>query len=539
MSNATTPGNSIEEIKEVDVQSIKPNTDLTKVVSREIYLAEPNFENISLFRECLFIFFMCMSQLLTQAANSQTMVNAVVLGRAFDVSDKPGVVSWFSAAISLTVGTFILVSGRLGDLYGYKKLYIIGYIWFGVFSLICGFAGFTKSSVFFAIMRGLQGIGPAIMMPNSQALIGSFYPPSTRKNICFALFGATAPNGFIIGALFSAMFTETAWWPWTFWLCGIVSISAAILAYFVIPAHVGSKSSGKFDYGGAITGVTGLILINFAFNQGPNVGWDKVYVYVLLIVGFLFMGAFYFIEQKVEDPLVPPSVLNGDTGFILVIIAAGWSCFGIWLYYMFLWSLKVDGASPVIAAVQNITCGPVGVIAALSTAYMLRKIPSSIVLFIAMIFFLVGIIIMGLRPVHQIYWSQKFVSCLLMPFGMDISFPTGVLILQNHFPRNMQGLAGSLISTFVNYSISIGLGFAGTVEYYTTKDKVPGFDTTVYGYRRAYYMGMGLAGFGLVISSIYIFIQLQNRRKSLQQESRSLDMSDGDNEVIEAKELEN
>ncbi|KAI5970891.1 hypothetical protein CANMA_000051 [Candida margitis] len=480
---------------------------------RDVYSSVPNFEQISLLREAIFISFMCMSQLLTQAANAQTMVNSVVLGKAFNVSDNAGQISWFSAAISLTVGTFILVSGRLGDLYGYKKLYIIGYLWFGVFSLLCGFTGFTKSNVFLSTMRGLQGIGPAIMMPNSQALIGNFYPNGRRKNMCFALFGAVAPSGFIVGALFSGMFTDVVWWPWTFWICGIVSISLGILAFFVIPAKVGSRSPGKFDYWGSITGVSGLVLINFAFNQGPTVGWDTVYVYVLLIVGFLLMGLFFFIEKRVADPLVPPEVLRGDTGFILACISAGWSCFGVWLYYQFRWALLVDHDSEVIGAVQNIPCAPVGVIAAVGVAILLSKIPSAVVMFVSMLAFLTGSILMGTRPVGQTFWAQKFVSLLIQPLGMDGSFPAGVILMSAALPRHQQGIAGSLVSTFVNYSISIGLGFAGTVEYYTTKDKPQNFDTTVLGFRNAYRMGMGLAGLGVVVAAIYMFKQLQSRRR--------------------------
>ncbi|CAK9436841.1 uncharacterized protein LODBEIA_P13630 [Lodderomyces beijingensis] len=489
---------------------------IEKEKNDEVYHSQPNFEEISLFRECIFVFFMCASQLLTQAASSQTMPTMLQIGESFGVNNKPGEVSWFSAAFSLTVGTFIMVSGRLGDMYGYKTLYIIGYIWFAVFSLLCGFAGMTKSVVFFTAMRGLQGVGPAIMMPNSQALIGNFYPNIFRKNLCFALFGAVAPTGFIIGALFSAMFADIAWWPWTFWTCGIVSFVFALLAFFVIPNKIGRKSGGKFDYLGSITGVSGLVLINFSFNQGPNVGWDVVYVYVLLIVGFALMCLFYSIEKRVEDPLVPPEVLKGDTGFILACISAGWSCFGVWLYYMFRWSLLVDHHSAVMAAVENITASPMGLIAAVGCAVLLTKVPSALVMLFAMVAFLVGVIIMGTRPVGQIYWAQKFVSLIVQPLGMDMSFPAAVILLSAALPRHQQGIAGSLVSTFVNYSISIGLGFAGTVEYYTTKDKKQSeFDTTVLGMRNAYRMGMGLAGFGVVVATVYLFKQLGWRRKAV------------------------
>ena len=90
--------------------------------------------------------------------------------------------------------------------------------------------------------------------------------------------------------------------------------------------------------------------------------------------------------------------------------------------------------------------------------------------------------------------GAKFVSLLIQPIGMDMSFPAACILLSSSLPRHQQGIAGSLVSTFVNYSISIGLGFAGTVEYYTTKNKEPNLSTSIFGMRNAFRMGMGLAG---------------------------------------------
>ncbi|KAK6463011.1 major facilitator superfamily domain-containing protein [Scheffersomyces coipomensis] len=476
--------------------------------------ASPNFNEISLPHEILFIGLICMSQLLTQAAVSQTMNTSEQVADTFGVESNPGEISWFSASFSLTVGTFILISGRLGDMYGYKRMYIVGYAWFCIFSLITGFAAFAKSSIFFDVMRACQGMGPAIMMPNSQAIIGSYYPPGGRKNICMAAFGAVAPTGFIFGAIFSGIFSQLVWWPWTFWVCGMVSALVATIAFFVIPAKIGIRSAGSFDYLGSFFGVTGLVLINFSWNQGPVVGWHVPYVYVLLIIGFISMGIFVYVEKKVKDPLVPPEVLSGETGFVLACIAAGWSCFGVWLFYTFRWSLLIDGDGPILSATKNIPSLFTGYVAAFMTAYLVRKIPSSLILFLAMLSFLVGIVLMGTRPVGQNYWAQKFVSLIITPFGMDMSFPAGCIILSTTLPKSQQGIAGSLVSTFVNYSISIGLGFAGTVQYYMTKDMDPNsIETTIYGMRMAFRMGMGLAGLGVLVSALFMVLQYRYNKK--------------------------
>lgn len=92
-------------------------------------------------------------------------------------------------------------------------------------------------------------------------------------------------------------------WNCEYWLSSI--------GVFYYPKKIGLKSSGKFDFWGSLFGVSGLVLINFAFNQGPNIGWHVPYVYVLLIVGFLCIVAFHFVEERVEDPLVPKRGLTG------------------------------------------------------------------------------------------------------------------------------------------------------------------------------------------------------------------------------------
>ncbi|KAK6456516.1 major facilitator superfamily domain-containing protein [Scheffersomyces xylosifermentans] len=491
------------------------NKSYNEIASLASIAAIPNYDEISLWRESLFIFLMCMSQLITQAAVAQAMNTATYIAKTFNIENIPGEISWFSASFSLTVGTFILISGRLGDMHGYKLMYIVGYIWLGTFSLATGFVGFSSSSILFDIMRALQGIGPAIMMPNSQALIGSYYPPGFRKNMSMCLFGSVAPTGFIIGALFGGLFSQLVWWPWNFWLCGIVSYAVAAFAYFIIPQNIGGKPGGSFDYWGSISGVSGLVLINFAWNQGPVVGWDTPYVYALLILGFICITAFIYIEGKVKDPLVPPGALKGETGAVLLCMAAGWSCFGIWLFYTYRWALVVDGDSAVMSAVKNIPSLFTGLIAAVSTAFMSQRIPSSVILLLAMLSFFVGIILMGTRPVGQIYWAQKFVSLLVQPFGMDMSFPAGCIILSSALPKSHQGMAGSLVSTFVNYSISIGLGFAGTVEYYITKNMEPGLETNIHGIRVAFYMGFGLAGLGVLVSASFVYYQLILSKRQL------------------------
>lgn len=120
-----------------------------------------------------------------------------------------------------------------------------------------------------------------------------------------------------------------------------------------------------------------------------------------------------------------------------------------------------------------------------------------------MMAFLLGTILIMIAPVDQLYWKDIFVSAVVAPWGMDMSFPAATLILSNAVGKKHQGIAASLVNTVVNYSISLGLGFAGTVEVHVNHGGQTPEDVLL-GYRGALYMGAGLASLGLVISITFL-----------------------------------
>ncbi|KAH0009298.1 hypothetical protein KCU78_g10800, partial [Aureobasidium melanogenum] len=118
------------------------------------------------------------------------------------------------------------------------------------------------------------------------------------------------------------------------------------------------------------------------------------------------------------------------------------------------------------------------------------------IMLIAMVAFLVGSTLVAFMPVDQIYWAQAFVAVIIMPWGMDMSFPSGTILLSNSMPREQQGMAASVVNTVVNYSISLSLGIAGTVD----SNINGGGNDVLRGYRGALYLGVGLSGFGLLLA---------------------------------------
>ncbi|GFF56615.1 hypothetical protein IFM46972_10561 [Aspergillus udagawae] len=144
------------------------------------------------------------AQLMSQAGLGQVISILPVLGESFGIGNNMGQLSWFPAAYSLTVGTFILGAGRLGDLYGHKLLFTAGFFWLTIWTLFAAFAE-SIGPLFFCCCRVLQGIGPAFLLPNGMAILARSYEPGILKEMVFSAFESTAPSGFIFGGLFSAL----------------------------------------------------------------------------------------------------------------------------------------------------------------------------------------------------------------------------------------------------------------------------------------------------------------------------------------------
>lgn len=163
---------------------------------------------------------------------------------------------------------------------------------------------------------------------------------------------------------------------------------------------------------------------------------------------------------------------------------------------------EIRHETPLLVGAQYTPALVCGLLAAGVTGFMLTHTPVAFTMLIAMVAFFVGQVITATQPVHQVYWAQMFVAILIMPFGMDMSFPAGTVILSNHMPREHQGLAASLVNTMVNYSISIALGIAGTVEV-SVNHKSSAPEDVLWGIRCAWYTGVALAGCGVILGAVY------------------------------------
>jgi MFS family permease len=172
-----------------------------------------------------------------------------------------------------------------------------------------------------------------------------------------------------------------------------------------------------------------------------------------------------------------------------------------------------------------------GFIAAITTGHVISRIGPSLVMLISMLAFLIGLILTATMPVDQLYWKQAFVVTLIIPWGMDMSFPAGTLIMSDAVEKRHQGMAASLVNTVVNYSISIGVGIAGTVDVRVNRGGRTERDE-LRGYRGALYLGVGLSALGVLTSVLFLGkMRLRERRATRQGQQEKLERRGSEEQV--------
>ncbi|OAP60774.1 hypothetical protein AYL99_05776 [Fonsecaea erecta] len=461
-------------------------------------------------QEILFNLMVAFLQLIPQSTLTTVFPVSRDLAQSFTITN-PSVLPWLVAAYALSFGTFILIGGRLGDIFGHKTMVVIGYCFLSLWSVVAGLSHYVGYELFF-VARGFQGLGASLMVPNGLALLGRTYPPGSKKKIIsFTLFGLCAPVGAYLGMIFGALFTRFATWWWSFYTLAIVSSFLAVAASVILVAPPPTPKQmlpvkeklRDMDWLGAVTGVGGLVCVQVSLVSAPASGWSTQYIFMLLIIGIMLIAFFVITELKIaEQPLVPFKVLKADVGFVLGAVACGWATFGIWTWFLWRYLLGIKHVQPLEAALQVLPIVPVALIASVLTAWMMRKCRPSWTLFWALVAFTFGPLLLAVDSDidKTIYWSWTFASLVVMPFGMDMSFPAATLIMSNFFPPQQQGVAASLISTVVNYSISLGLGLASTVEVHVNNN---GLDPLA-GIRGGWLMGVGLGGLGIIISVVFV-----------------------------------
>src|SRR6185437_11150189 len=209
---------------------------------------------------------------------------------------------WVVTAYALTFGGFLLLGGRAADLLGRRRIFMAGLALFTAASLACALA---TSDTFLIIMRGVQGLGSAMVLPAALSIVMNMFPEGAERNKALGLWGAIGASGATVGVLAGGILTRYVGWPYIFYLNVAVGAVTLLLTRRVVPESRRRDTSRSYDPLGAVTVTGALLLLVYAISQAPTVGWATARTLSMLGAAAALLVAFVVIEARAAAPLLP------------------------------------------------------------------------------------------------------------------------------------------------------------------------------------------------------------------------------------------
>jgi EmrB/QacA subfamily drug resistance transporter len=260
-----------------------------------------------------------------------TIVNVALPSIRDDLGFSQTSLAWVVNAYLLTFGGFLLLGGRLGDLFGHRRLFLIGIALFTFASLACGVA---NSQEFLVIARAVQGIGGAVVSAVALSLLMTLFTEQADRAKAMGVFGFVLSGGGVIGVLAGGVLTDVLNWHWIFLVNLPVGVAVYILSLRLLPKQNGFAATGRVDVAGAITVTTALILAVYAIINGNENGWGSGETLGVLAVSVALLAIFLAIEARISSPLMPLGLFrnrNVSTANVLGVLMAA----GMFAYFFF------------------------------------------------------------------------------------------------------------------------------------------------------------------------------------------------------------
>ncbi|MDX6517511.1 MAG: hypothetical protein QOF50_357, partial [Gaiellaceae bacterium] len=257
-----------------------------------------------------------------------TIVNVALPSIRADLGFSQTSLAWVVNAYILTFGGFLLLGGRLGDIYGHRRLFLGGITLFTLASLACGLA---NSQGLLVGARAVQGFGGAVVSAVGLSLVMNLFTEAGDRAKAMGVYGFVASGGGTIGVLLGGILTDKLDWHWIFLVNLPVGVAVVALCFALLPAGTGQGASSRLDVAGAVTVTASLMLAVYAVVNGNQAGWLSGRTLGLLAAAVALLGGFLAIESRVRSPLVPLGLFrlrNLATANVIGVISAA-AMFGV------------------------------------------------------------------------------------------------------------------------------------------------------------------------------------------------------------------
>jgi EmrB/QacA subfamily drug resistance transporter len=391
-----------------------------------------------------------------------SIVNVALPSIQTDLNFSPENLQWVISGYALTFGGLLLLGGRIGDLLGRRRLFMIGLGLFAVTSLV---AALSVSSGMLIAARLLQGAAGAILSPSVFSIVSVTFEEGAERNKALGILGGIAGSGAAIGVLAGGVLTEYAGWEWIF----LVNVPIGIATLFFVPRYVresrATDLTRHFDAAGASTVTAGLMFLVYGLTQSTNNGWTSGRTIGALVAAAVLIAAFLFIEARSRSPLVPLSFFRKrtPTGANIIGFGLGTMIFGVF-FMLSLYMQQVLGYSAMQTGVGYLAVALTAVVAAGASQALVTRLGVKPVLVSGMVLLGIGMAFFSQVSVGGSYVGDLLPGFLLIGVGMGFSFvPISIAALAG-ITSTEAGLASGLINTSQQIGGALGIAILATVS---------------------------------------------------------------------------
>jgi EmrB/QacA subfamily drug resistance transporter len=433
------------------------------------------------------------------------IVNVALPSIQVDLGFAPANLQWVISAYALAFGGFLLLGGRLADILGRRRIFIVGLIVFSLGSLLCGLAWSDESLI---AARAIQGLGAATITPAALSILTTTFAEGRERNIALGAWGAVGGFGAAAGVLMGGLLTDLLSWEWIFFLNIPVGIAGLVLAPILLGESRDAHGQSH-DVAGAVLVTGGLSILVLAVTQGQQWGWASARTIGAFATAAVLLAAFARWEQRQRDPLVPFSIFRLQTlaaaniaGFIV-----GTALFSMFLM-LTLYMQQVLGYSPLEAGIAYLAVAGTAVVWANVAAAAVTRVGVKPVLVLGMAFLTAGLVYFTQVSVGGSYWADLFPGFLLLGVGIPFAFvPITIAALAGTRPQEA-GLASGLINTSQQIGGAVGIALLSTVAVATTDDRVANGDQLAFaltgGFQTAFWVGAVIAFAGVIVAIVLV-----------------------------------
>jgi len=391
-----------------------------------------------------------------------TIVNVALPSIRTSLGFSQSSLAWVVNAYLLTFGGLLLLGGRLGDLYGQRRLYVTGIGLFTVASLACGLST-TKGELIVA--RAVQGVGGAIASAIGLSLVMVLFHEPAERAKAMGVAGFVASGGGAIGVLLGGVLTDVLSWHWIFFVNVPIGVLVSALVLRIIPATHGASATVRLDAGGAVTVTAALLLAVYAIVNGNQSGWGSGQTLGLLAGAVVLLAVFLAIESRVREPLMPLRLFrlrNLSTANAVGVLWAG--AMFAWFFISALYLQLVLGYSPLQVGLAflpaNLIMGAlsIGLSAQLVMRYGIKR-PLAAGLMLAAI----GLALFARAPVHGSFVRDVLPSMILLGIGAGIAFNPVLLAAMSDVAPDESGLASGIVNTSFMMGGALGLAVLASI----------------------------------------------------------------------------